>query len=127
MQYLALALCVAALASCSRAEVQAVRSLPIAHVDLSQVGDGAYTGQYGYAGFTYEVQVTVSGHRITGVELLHNRTTKQAKMAAGVAARVVDQQRNDVDAVSGATTTSKAILKAIENALTGPLQRLGPA
>jgi len=31
--------------------------------------------------------------------------------------RVLEQQRNDVDAVSGATTTSKALLRAVENAL----------
>jgi uncharacterized protein with FMN-binding domain len=102
---------------CSRAEVQAVRNLPIGHIDLSQVKDGAFSGEYAYAGFTYEVRVTVAAHKITDIALVKNRTTRQAKMAAGVATRVLDQQRNDVDAVSGATTTSKALLKAIENAL----------
>ena len=105
------------LAGCSRAELVAVRNLPINHIDLAQVKDGSYAGQYAYSGFTYEVKVSVAAHKITDISLVKNRSTKQAKMAAGVVTRVLDQQRNDVDAVSGATTTSKALLKAIENAL----------
>jgi uncharacterized protein with FMN-binding domain len=38
-------------------------------------------------------------------------------MAEGVVKSILDQQKNDVDVVSGATTTSKALLKAVENAL----------
>jgi uncharacterized protein with FMN-binding domain len=40
-------------------------------------------------------------------------------MAKGVARNVIDEQSLQVDAVTGATITSKAFLKAIENALTG--------
>jgi uncharacterized protein with FMN-binding domain len=77
---------------CNGAEVKAVRALPIDHVDLAKVRDGTYQGDFAYGGFDYQVQVTVAGHQI--------------------------KQKNDVDAVSGATTTSKALLKAIERALT---------
>jgi uncharacterized protein with FMN-binding domain len=111
--------CLAALVlcGCTSAEVKAVRSLPINHVDLSLVKDGVYSGDYSYSGFTYQVEVTVADHHIKDVAIINNRKTNRATMAAGVAQSVVDQQKNDVDAVSGATTTSKALLKAIENAL----------
>ena len=118
---LVLVLGLAVLAICSRTEVQAVRNLTINHIDLSQVKDGVFSGEYAYAGFTYQVKVTLAAHNITDVTQIQNRTTKQAKMAAGVVARVLDQQKNDVDAVSGAMTTSKALLKAIENALSAGL------
>ena len=49
--------------------------------------------------------------------MVKNRDTRHARMAQGVVKSVLDQQKNDVDAVSGATTTSKALLKAIEKAL----------
>ena len=52
------------------------------------------------------------------VVVVKNRATTHAETAEGVAQRVLEQQKNDVDVVSGATTTSKALLRAIENALT---------
>jgi uncharacterized protein with FMN-binding domain len=103
---------------CSNAEVKAVRIMPINHVDLGKVKDGQYTGDFSYGGFAYEVSVKVAGHQIKDISVVKNRTTKHAKMAEGVVKSILDQQRNDVDAISGATTTSKALLKAVENALT---------
>jgi hypothetical protein len=37
-----------ALFGCSNAEVRAVRSMPINHIDLLQVKDGDYSGGYAY-------------------------------------------------------------------------------
>ena len=117
MKYLAaliLLLSLTALSDCTNA---AVRRMPINHVDLSQVKDGDYSGDYAYGGFNYEVKVSVANHQIKGIAIIKNRTTSHAKMAEGVVKRILEQQENDVDAVSGATTTSKALLKATENAL----------
>lgn len=116
--YGCLILALVVLVGCNSAEVKAVRAMPINHVDLAQVKDGAYHGDYAYGGFTYEVAVTVADHRINDIAVVKNRTTSPAKKAEGALKRVLEQQRNDVDAVSGATTTSKALLKAVENALT---------
>jgi uncharacterized protein with FMN-binding domain len=104
-----------ALFGCTNA---AVRKMPINHVDLTQVKDGDYFGGYAYGGFSYEVRVSVANHQIKDIVIVKNRTTKHAKMAEGVVKRILEQQKNDVDAVSRATTTSKALLKATENALT---------
>ena len=117
MRDLALLAILVALFGCASAEVKAVRNMPISHVDLTKVKDGAYKGDFTYGGFTYEVAVTVASGQIKDIGVVMNRTTRHAKMAEDVVKSILDQQRNDVDAVSGATTTSKALLKAAENAL----------
>ena len=116
-----LVLAAIAISSCTPAEVTATRQLPIARVDLSRARDGSYDGEYTYGRFTYKVEVVILDHRIVTVRILDNRNTKRALMAEGVVDRILQAQRNDVDAVSGATTTSKALLKATENALTRSL------
>jgi uncharacterized protein with FMN-binding domain len=103
---------------CASREMMRVRAMPIHNVDLSRIPNGIFNGGFTYADFTYEVAVYISNHRITDVKILSNRDTKYAKKAEGVIERVLQAQSPKVDAISGATTTSKAILKAIENALT---------
>ncbi len=91
--------------------------MPINHVDLAMVKDGSYPGSFAYGGFTYEVMVTVANHGIKNITITKNRNTSHAQAAEAVMGRILEQQKNDVDVVSGATTTSKALLKAVANAL----------
>ena len=104
---------------CVSQEVLDVRKMPIEHVDLAAVPDGTFRGDFTYGDFTYIVEVTVSDHTITGIDIVANRDTPHAVKAAGVLGNVILEQRTDVDVVAGATSTSKALLKAVENALTG--------
>jgi len=110
------------LSACTSAEMKAVRSMPINHVELSKVKDGEYSGGYAYGGFSYEVKVTVADHQVKNIVVSANRTTKHARMAEAVTKSILEMQKNDVDVVSGATTTSKALLKAVENALVKGLE-----
>ena len=96
-----------------------VRAMPINEVDLAEITDGSYKGDFTYAGFTYQVEVMIKEHKIENIKVLKNRNTKYSKLAEGIIEKVVQNQSLKVDAISGATTTSKALLKAIENALTG--------
>jgi len=98
-------------------EQQAVRALVIEDQDLSSVHDGTYFGNYTYGGFTYEVSVTVQSYTIRNIEILKNRNSKYAKMAEGVVDNILAKGNVSVEVVSGASTTSKALLKAIEQAL----------
>ncbi len=107
---------------CNTAEMKRVRAMPINEIDLTSISDGTYKGDYSYGGFTYEVEVTVKEHKIVTINILKNRNTSHAKNAEGVIDKVIKTQTVNVDAVSGATTTSKALLKAIENALTTKAQ-----
>ena len=95
-----------------------LKALPISEVDLASVSDGLYKGDFAYGGFKYEVEVTVKEHKIEDIKVLKNRPTSHAKKAEGVIEKVLKNQSLKVDAVSGATNTSIALLKAIENALT---------
>jgi len=95
-----------------------VRDLPIYDVELSAVPDGAHEGRFQEDGFTYVVRTTVQGGRITDVAIVENRDSKYAKMAEAVLPRVLARQTPNVDAVTGATKSSKVLLKAVENSLT---------
>ncbi len=98
-------------------EMKQVRNMSIKEIDLSTVSAGKYRGDFSYGGFTYEVEVSIKGHRIDNITILKNRDSIYAKEAETVIDRVLYSQSLNVDAVSGATTTSKALLKAVEGAL----------
>jgi uncharacterized protein with FMN-binding domain len=99
-----------------------LKAMPISEVDLASVSDGLHKGDFAYGGFNYEVEVAVKEHKIEDIKVLKNRNTFHAKRAEGVIEKVLKNQSLKVDAVSGATNTSIALLKAIENALTAKPQ-----
>ncbi len=94
-----------------------VRSAEIKAVDLSKVADGSYVGEFSYSRTTCKVEVVVAGHRIEAINILENGSTDYAKKAEAVTEKVITEQKTNVDGVSGATTTSKALLKAVVAAL----------
>jgi len=93
-----------------------VNAISISDVDLDRIGDGIYTGRHEVLWISAEVRVTVKNHRIEDIALIEHRNGK-GKPAEAILYRVLAAQSLDVDAVSGATNSSKVILKAIENAL----------
>ena len=106
-------------AGCGRMkELRETREMEIDDVDLSTVADGNYRGYYTYAGIEVGVEVQVRDHRIERIAVLKAyTTTKQSKEAAAIVDTVIARQSLAVDVISGATTSSKAYLKAMENAL----------
>jgi len=87
-------------------------------IDLATVPDGSYTGTYDFKRWSNTLTVHVEDHKIAAIEV--NEDVSAAAMtdcADEVIMRVIEAQSTDIDAVSGATVTSKAYLKAIENAL----------
>lgn len=84
--------------------------------DLTQIADGTYPGTCDNGLVKVRVEVEVQNHVITGVKLLeHDNGLGGA--AEAITDTIVQQQSVEVDAVSGATMSSKTILKAVENAL----------
>ena len=94
-----------------------IRSMDVEEIDLSRVPDGVYKGEQDYFGFTCRVEVTVKDHRMVDVKVYEDRESEYVEKAKDVAQNVLREQSLKVDTVTGATVTSKAILKAIENAL----------
>ena len=97
--------------------LDSLKGLKLADIDLSQIPDGTYEGSFSMFPITAEVRVTVSGHEITQIDLIKH-INGQGGAAEAIPGRVTDAQSLQVDAVSGATYSSQVILKAIENALT---------
>lgn len=93
--------------------------LVINGVDLSSVEDGTYVGQYTGGRWANEVSVEVQNHQITNVTLVKDVTFAKPEVTSALFAKVLQEQSILIDAVSGATVTSKAYLKAMENALSG--------
>lgn len=87
-------------------------------IDLNDKPDGDYTGTYSFQRWTNTLLVHVKDHRITDIDILDDVGAAQITHCSDqVFQRVIEAQNTTVDAVSGATVTSKAYLKAIENAL----------
>jgi uncharacterized protein with FMN-binding domain len=82
-------------------------------LNLANVADGVYEGSARILHVAPKLQVTVAARRITSIRFV----TLVAGDVTGLAARVIKAQSLDVDAISGATVSTKAVLKAIDNAL----------
>ncbi len=94
---------------------EAVEEITIGEVDLSTVPDGTYTGSSEAVWVGATVEVTVRDHQITEIKLDHRHG--QGEAAEVITDHVLEAQSLQVDIISGVTSSSKVILKAIENAL----------
>jgi uncharacterized protein with FMN-binding domain len=92
-------------------------ALQINPVQLSDIPQGEYLGQYDGFRWSNTVKVTVADHRITNIELVKGLDGRDGTIKVLVE-RILDTQNLPVDAVSGATVDSKALMKSVENALT---------
>lgn len=83
--------------------------------------DGIYTGSSRGYGGQVKVQVTMENGSITDVQILSasHETAAFLKRAKRLLNTVVTEQTWEVDAISEATYTSRGILGAVKNALTG--------
>ncbi|MDD4096240.1 MAG: FMN-binding protein [Oscillospiraceae bacterium] len=93
-----------------------VTDLDIESVDLTQIPDGSYTGSYDSFRWSTSVKVTIMDHRITDIQSVKIQDGRDS-LTEDLKEKVLSEQTADVDAVSGATASSNAYLKAIENAL----------
>lgn len=85
--------------------------------DLLKMADGTYAGSCDNGLVKVRLEVVIENHAITQVRLLkHDNGLGSA--AEAITDTVVQRQSVEVDAISGATMSSKTILKAVETALT---------
>lgn len=92
-----------------------INEISIEGIDLKTVSDGKYEGEYDTGYISARVRVTVSNNRITEVEILEHKNERGGP-AEVIVDDMVKENRIDVDAVSGATNSSKVLMKACENA-----------
>ena len=89
-------------------------------IDIADVSDGIYIGEYDVNFIYAKVEVTVEEGEIVSINILEHRH-ERGKAAEKVIEKIIEEQKIDVDAVSGATNSSTVIKKAVENALKGGL------
>jgi len=90
-----------------------------APIKLSQIADGTYFGKSKGILTGVKVEVAVKKGRITKIEILKARgwPTFKKKAIKEMPGRIIKAQSLNVDAVTGATISSKNIIQAVENAL----------
>ena len=96
--------------------IRKIQNIPVSSPKLSTLQDGNYIGEYSIEPVYAKVEVSIEHHHISRIELLQHDHGLGSE-AESILQDVVKEQSLDIDAVSGATVSSKCILKAIENAL----------
>ncbi|MEM1485960.1 FMN-binding protein [Oscillospiraceae bacterium PP1C4] len=108
---------------------QELMNVNIATLDFRNLRDGTYLGQYSGTKDHFrdaKVEVTVSSGKVSGIKVIDGTNVykegKPIEIRNGLTiedlnSKVIREQSLQVDVISGATLTSNAYLKAIENAL----------
>lgn len=97
-------------------KLDALYDIQIQDVDLSAIPDGTYEGKHDVFPISVQVEVTVKGNKITEINLIKH-VNGQGSAAEAIPEKVIKSQSLQIDAISGATLSSKVILLAIEDAL----------
>ena len=84
--------------------------------DLSKIEDGDYQGKSKVGPVRVTLDVAVRNGAIVSINLIQH-FNGLGKKAEVIVPKIIEAQSLDVDVISGATGSSKAILKAVENAL----------
>ena len=95
-----------------------VSKIEIKDVNLNSISDGEYTGKCDVDFIKAEVIVEVKDNKISNIKLVEHKNGR-GKKAEGIINEVKAKNSLKVDTVTGATNSSKVILKAIEVALEG--------
>ena len=87
---------------------------PLGHVKLV---DGVYEGSYRGGPNSALVKVTIKDNTIVNIEIVTHRAWKGKKAELPILKRIIENQSTDVDAVSGATNSSRVIMNAVQKAI----------
>ena len=91
-------------------------SIEYCQVDMEDVADGTYEGEANTTFVKVKVAVSVADHKITDIKILKHENGKGAP-AEAITASMIEKNTYQVDAVSGATTSSETIKSAVSVAL----------
>jgi uncharacterized protein with FMN-binding domain len=102
-----------------------LKKIPVSEPDLSSIPNGTYSGSntlklpFGsmVAFPSAEVAVVISNHRYYSIEITGMMKPIARKSIRPFMDRIIQEQKLNIDSVSGASYTKKTVQKAIENAL----------
>ena len=88
-----------------------------ASVDHARLKDGTYEGSYRGGPNKASVQVTIQDSNIVQIEILQHQAWRGGIAEVPIVERIIAAQSTKVDAVSGATNSSRVIMNAVQNAI----------
>jgi len=98
-------------------EQSGVTAEPVEKVDLTDVPDGTYRGEFNLKDeLIYDVYVTIEAQQISRIKV-DSEDLAFLKKPAELIERVIQAQSVEVDAVTGASASSMILLRAIKDAL----------
>ena len=100
---------------------QKVQSTTFDEINISDISDGIYIGEYDVNFIYAKVKVSIKNGKIVDIDILEHKNGR-GKSAESIINKIVDEQKINVDAISSATNSSIVIKKAVENALKGENQ-----
>ncbi|MFV9646638.1 MAG: FMN-binding protein [Desulfobacterales bacterium] len=96
----------------------AMATLIGSRIQHEKLMDGVYEGSYRSLPNSAVVKVTITRGRIVNVELVkHFASWKGKKVTEVIPGRIVSEQSTVVDAVTGATNSSRVIMNAVQRAV----------
>lgn len=101
---------------------QAVKETTFEKINISDIPDGVYIGEYDVDFIYAKVEVTVKNGEVSNINILEHRH-ERGETAEAIINKIVEEQKIDVDIISGATNSSIVIKKAVENALKKGIDR----
>ncbi len=88
-----------------------------APVDHTKLADGIYEGSYRGGPNKALVRVAIKDNEIVNIEIIEHQAWKGKKAELLIVERIITSQSTKVDAVSGATNSSRVIMNAVQNAI----------
>jgi uncharacterized protein with FMN-binding domain len=96
-------------------------------VTRDKLTDGVYDGSYGSAPNKASVRVTVKDRAIADIQVVEHWAWRGKGAETIIVERIIASQSTDVDAVSGATNSSRVIMNAVQAAIErATVQESGP-
>jgi uncharacterized protein with FMN-binding domain len=92
-------------------------------VEPERLTDGVYEGNSGAGPNKALVRVTIEEGKIVKIETLKHRAWKGKKAEAIIPMRIIEHQSTKVDAVTGATNSSRVIMNAVQKAIEKAYER----
>ncbi|TCK92838.1 uncharacterized protein with FMN-binding domain [Natranaerovirga hydrolytica] len=97
--------------------LETVQEEEVKDIEVLQLEEGTYYGRYDQGRWRNEVEVTILDNKIIDINFVEDVVFKDESVQNQLIQKVIEEQSVLVDTISGATVTSKAYLKSIENAL----------
>jgi uncharacterized protein with FMN-binding domain len=94
-----------------------IRALPADDIAVGSRADGTWRGGVEDCGVPYEVEAVIRGGGLVDVRVLRTSPNRYGTLGTAVLPRIVAANSTRVDAITGATTSSRCLIRATGRAL----------